>query len=423
MKHPSPGRLAPFQEFAGSEARAGLLLFLSALFAFAWANSPWAAGYLVMKALPVGLSAGGWVPQKTLVMWVNDGLMVLFFFVVGLEIKRELFAGELAIARKAALAVFAAVGGMLLPALIYVAVTRGSEGARGRGIPMATDIAFALGVASLLGSRAPVSLKVLLTALAIVDDIGAVAVIAVFYTSRLDLASLGGAGLVWVLAFLAGRRAVRAPAAYAMLGLLLWYFTLKSGVHATVAGILLAFTVPMTAGIESGAPKRRRNAAASPGARREVQARARQGVGFPDRVRSPLHRFEHALHPWVAYGVMPIFALFNAGVPLSGGVGLTGPVAVGAMLGLFLGKPFGILGCTWIAVRSGLAALPEGLTWKSMLGLGMLAGIGFTMSLFIAALAFGDGPLLAQAKVGVLLASLVSAVAGFLVLFRVRRAP
>jgi len=357
------------------EAKGGVLLFAAALLAFFLSNSPWSQAYFDLQGVYVKLQVGDWVFKKSLLHFVNDFLMAFFFLLVGLELKREILQGELKNPSQAGLAVAAALGGMITPALIYTAFNRGTAGAAGWGVPMATDIAFALGVVSLLGSRVPLSLKVFLTALAIVDDLGAVLVIAVFYTSSLNLTALALAAGVLTLALLAGRLRVRSLAVYGLLGLILWYYVLLSGVHATVAGVLLALAVPL----ESNAKT------------------------------SPLHRLEHILHPYVAYLIMPVFAFFNAGVALAGSQ--LGPVSLGIFAGLVMGKPLGILLFSYLAVRLGLARLPGGVGWRAVAGVGMVAGVGFTMALFIADLAF-DAALLDEAKLGILAASLVAALLG-----------
>ncbi|WP_105317616.1 Na+/H+ antiporter NhaA [Thermus tenuipuniceus] len=391
------------EQFLQSEAKGGILLFGAAILAFLLANSPWAASYFGLREVPVGLRAGSFALEKPLLLWVNDLLMAFFFLLVGLELKRELLAGELGEPRRAGLAVAAALGGMLVPALLYLLLNPSLPEARGWGIPMATDIAFALGVLALV-PRAPLGLKLFLTALAIVDDLGAVLVIALFYTGGLEEPYLLLAGFTLALALLLNRLGVWYLWPFLLLGLPLWYFVLKSGLHATLAGVLLALAVPLRrAGRFAGATR-----AEDPEEREGELEALEEEVG---EVQSPLHRLEHALHPWVAYGVLPVFAFFNAGVDL-GGLQV-GSVALGVALGLLLGKPLGILAFSWLALRLGLGALPEGTNLKSVLGVGFLAGIGFTMALFIAGLAF-SGETLDQAKVGVLGASLMAGVLGFL---------
>jgi len=379
--------LRPVERFLANEAASGVVLIAAAVAAFAWANSPWAGAYERLLHLPAGLRAGPVGLELSLAHWVNDGLMAVFFFVVGLEIKRELLAGELAGRERAALPIVAALGGMVVPAAIYAGLNLGSAGIRGWGVPMATDIAFAVGVLALLGPRVPTALKVLLLALAIVDDLGAVLVIAVFYTSDINLPALGGAALVWLAALAYGRRGGGRPLVFLTLGVLLWCLVHASGVHATVAGVVLALAVPL----------------------------GRTGAGAVER--SPLLSFEHALQPWVAFLVMPVFALVNAGVPVGGAAGgFADPVTLGAFLGLLLGKPLGITLAVAAGGALGLSRLPEGIGWGAVLGVGLLGGIGFTMALFIATLAFGDSAALDQAKIGVLSASVCAATAGWVLL-------
>jgi NhaA family Na+:H+ antiporter len=424
--------LSPFREFFVTESTSGLVLMACTVLALAWANSPWTEFYDRLWAMPFTVGVGESLLSKPLLLWINDGLMAVFFFVAGMEIKRELLVGELASPRKAALPVAAALGGMVLPALLYAAVNAGGPGARGWGVPMATDIAFALGVLSLLGSRAPLYLKIFLTAVAIVDDLGAVLVIAVFYTEAVSWGYMLQAGLV--LAVLAGLNAAgaRSPVSYALLGALLWFLMLKSGVHATVAGVLLALTIPARTVID--APR------FILGARRildrfeeevdqvpkgncvltnEHLAHRLQSLGKATRMaETPLQRLEHALLPWNAYLVMPVFALANAGVALDSGAGaaLSGSVGLGIILGLVIGKPLGVVLMSWLAIRLGLASMPAGGTWRQIAGAGCLAGVGFTMALFVASLAFPDPSALDRAKVAILLASLLSGILGVILL-------
>ncbi len=409
--------LSPFQAFARSESAGGVLLIVAAAVAFAWANSPWAASYFHLLHAPAGLEIGGFALEKHLAHWVNDGLMVVFFLLVGLEIKREVLVGELSTPREAMLPMVAAVGGMAVPALIYAAVNLGSEGLRGWGIPMATDIAFALGVMSLLGDRVPVGLKVFLTALAIVDDLGAVLVIAAFYTDDVALPALGLSLAALVAVWAYGRLGGRSLAVFGAVGVIAWYFMLKSGVHATIAGVLLALAVPMRRAIGPEDFRSDLEALAETGTFEQVEARIERVEELTERAQSPLHRLEHALGPWVAFAILPLFALFNAGVAVGGGASAGGAVALGAALGLLLGKPLGVVGLSWLAVRAGWTELPRGSTWGSLGAVGLLTGIGFTMSLFVAGLAF-DGASLDQAKIGVLGGSVVAAVAGLALLAR-----
>jgi Na+:H+ antiporter, NhaA family len=410
----------PAQEFIRTESASGVLLIAAAALAFAWANSPWATSYFAVREIPLSVGFGAWSLEKPLLLWVNDLLMAVFFFVIGLEIKREIQVGELAGWQRASLPAAGALGGMLVPALIYVGFNPAEPALRGWGVPMATDIAFALGVLALLGQRVPLSLKVFLLALAIVDDLGAVLVIALFYTADVNGTSLLISLLVWGGALAYGRAHGEKPLVFALLGLVIWYFMLKSGVHATIAGVLMALAVPL------------RHKVSTQVLQNELRALARESGGFEqvemaigrlaevlDKAHSPLHRMEHALAPYVAFLVMPVFAFFNAGVAVGGGEGgLIGAVSLGAFVGLVLGKPIGVAGFVFIAVMSGLTRLPAGATWSAMVGIGLLAGIGFTMSLFIANLAFADQALLNQAKIGVLSASVIASLAGLAFLSR-----
>jgi Na+:H+ antiporter, NhaA family len=387
----------PFQEFARMEASGGILLIGCMLVALAWANSPWSDSYFHLWHTDPTFGFAGGLLAKPLHFWINDGLMALFFLLVGLEIKRETLVGELASFQKAALPIAAALGGMIVPAGFYALFNQGGPGAAGWGIPMATDIAFALGVLALLGDRVPVSLKVFLAALAIADDIGAVLVIAFFYTAQISWISLGVGGLFFVALIATNRAGARHPLIYTVLGLGLWLVFLESGIHATVAGVLLATTIP---------------------------ARERAGSSaFPARGESPMLRFEHALMPWNKYVIMPVFALANAGVVLGAGAArsLVDPISLGVICGLVLGKPIGIVLFSWLATRTRVAARLDGIGWRQVLGVGMLGGIGFTMSLFIANLAFGATPALETAKVGILAASVTSALAGAIVLVKTVR--
>ena len=408
--------LTPFQTFFRSESAGGVILIAAAVVAFLWANSPFAPSYQALKEAPFGIGLGGWGLEKPLLLWVNDGLMALFFLLVGLEIKRELLVGELKEPRAAALPIAAAVGGMAVPAGIYVALNWGGEGMSGWAIPMATDIAFALGVMALLGKRVPLGLKVALTALAIVDDLGAVLVIALFYTANLKPGYLGLALALWVAALLYGRLGGRRLTVFAVLGIVLWYGMLKSGVHATVAGVLLAFTLPMSRRLEPGEVKRHLADLFRGGDFEEQEVELEHLEDLVEGAQSPLHELEHSLLPWSAFFIMPVFALFNAGFRLSPEASFAAPVTLGAFLGLVLGKPLGVVLFSWLAVASGRAALPGGVGWTAVTGMGLLAGIGFTMSLFIAALGFPDPVLLDQAKLGVLSASVAAAVVGLVAL-------
>ena len=410
------------------EASGGILLLICAAVALVWANSPWAASYFELWQTIVTAGAGSLVISKPLLLWINDGLMAIFFFVVGLEIKREVLVGELSSPRQAALPLVAAVGGMVVPAGFYVAFNAGADTISGWGVPMATDIAFALGVLALLGSRAPLALKIFLTALAIVDDLGAVLVIALFYTAEISWGSLlVGAGFLVAL-IAANRFGIRRTAVYVVLGLGLWVAFLKSGVHATIAGVLLALTIPARRRIDtSGFRDRAEELVAlfardvKPGST-EPTTDQRDAIHALEEacehVETPLSRMEHALHGWVAFGIMPVFALANAGVAFGDGLGAAfgTSVTLGVLFGLFLGKQVGVLFFSWLAVRAGWAVMPSGITWRQIYGVSCLTGIGFTMALFIANLAFSDAAVLDQAKIGIFAASLLAGVLGWALL-------
>ncbi|MGC9328431.1 MAG: Na+/H+ antiporter NhaA, partial [Candidatus Hinthialibacter sp.] len=335
-------------------------------------------------------------------------------------IKREILVGELSRPKDAALSVFAAVGGMAIPALIYTSLNWNGEGLSGWGIPMATDIAFALGVLSLLGNRVPLSLKVFLTALAIVDDLGAVAVIAVFYTAHLQISYLLYSFVFLAAAFVFARAGGRRLSIFLLIGVAAWYFMLKSGVHATVAGVLLAFAVPMSRKLDPRLADAEMKQIVQQGSFEEIEVKVEHLEKVLHQAHSPLHRLEHALQPWTVYFVMPVFAFFNAGVMLAGSDQFVTPVAMGCLMGLLLGKPIGVFVLSWAAVKLGFASLPQGVRWPQIFAVGVLAGIGFTMSFFIAGLAFDGVQLLDQSKIGVLSASILAAVAGLLVLYLAR---
>ena len=419
----------PFQAFADKASSGGILLIAATVVALVWANSPWGDTYsdLWQTKLTVGLE--GFSLTKDLTHWINDGLMAVFFLVVGLEIKREILVGELSSPRRAALPIAAALGGAVVPAVIYVAINAGTEGASGWGIPMATDIAFALGVLALLGERAPIGLKVFLTALAIVDDIVAVTVIALFYTSDISWTALAVGAAFLVALVGANVTGVGKPLVYGLLGIGLWLAFLKSGVHATIAGVLLAMTVPASSFIDTGEFLKRSRGlldhferAGERGdhvlANEERQAVLHALNDTTEELEPPLQEMEHALHPWVVFAIMPLFALVNAGVPLGGDLfeTLTSTVALGIVAGLVVGKQLGITLFAWLAVKSGLSELPEGVTWRHVYGAGWLAGIGFTMSLFISDLAFADSTFLNTAKLGILAASLIAGLVGWTIL-------
>jgi NhaA family Na+:H+ antiporter len=412
-------------QFVRAEASGGVVLLVCTFAALVWANSPWAYAYHAFWDTPVMLGSADYLLSKPIRDWVNEGLMTLFFVVAGLEIKRELLVGELSSPGQAVLPLVAALGGMLVPAGIYAILNAGTDFARGWGIPMATDIAFALGVLSLLGRSVPVSLKVFLVSLAIVDDIGAVLVIALFYSHDLVPAYLLGAGGFLLALVLVNRAGIRETGFYMVLGTGLWLTVLQSGLHGTIAGVLLAFTVPAS----SHMPPRRFLASGralvdefGQAARQngdvlanERQHEALQALKDASRkAETTLQRMENGLHPWVIFVIVPLFALANAGVSI--GADLTDamqhPVAAGVFLGLVAGKLTGILVFSRLAVGLGLAKLPEEVRWRDVVGVGTLAGTGFTMALFIAELAFHGTATLDTAKLAILLASVTSAAIG-----------
>lgn len=376
--------------FLRSEALGGYVLMAAALAALIIANSPAAPAYFSVLDTKLGFQLGPVLLRETVLHWINDGLMAVFFLLVGLEIKREVLDGQLRGVARIVLPGIAAVGGMAVPALIYVLINMGSpDTLRGWAIPAATDIAFALGILALLGSRVPTSLKIFLTALAILDDLGAIVIIALFYTSQLKLFALLMAGALLGCLFCLNRAGVTRLSPYLLIGAVLWYFVLKSGVHATLAGVALALTIPLRP----------------------------RTTGKPD-AHSPLHDLEHALHKWVALLIVPIFGFANAGVSFEG-MGLASlaqPVPMGVALGLFLGKQLGVFGFAWLAIKAGIASLPRHATFMQVYGVSLLCGIGFTMSLFIGALAFTDAATVDATKIGVLAGSAASAVIGFLLL-------
>jgi NhaA family Na+:H+ antiporter len=421
LEQPTPvGRwVRTVARFFQVEAAGGLVLLACVVVALVLANSPWSDDFTGLWETHARVGVGDFGLDKSLLHWINDGLMTIFFFVVGLEIKRELVAGELRDPRKVMLPVVAALGGMFVPAVVYallMLVQGAPEGGRGWAIPTATDIAFVVGFLALFGPRVPAGLKILLLSLAIVDDLGAVVVIAVVYTADLVLPALGLAALGLGAVVVCRRFAVRSGAVYTALGVAVWLAFLKSGVHPTVAGVLLGLLTP---------------ARPSLGARIQLAALAElskraggdPGAGPPQHdAHSPLEQLEETLHPWVAFAIVPLFALANAGIEVQM-ADLSCPVALAVMSGLTLGKPLGIALASWLAVKAGVAQLPEGVNWKILLGAGCLGGIGFTMSLFIAGLAL-HGHLLEESKVGTFTGSAISAALGsLLLLWFLPRAP
>lgn len=409
----------PLARFLEIESASGFVLVTCTIAALAIANSPWAEAYDHFWHTHLSIQWGSWTLEHSLAHWVNDGLMTLFFFIVGLEIKRELVSGELRELRKAALPGIAALGGMLVPAAIYWSLRHGQEGEAGWGIPMATDIAFVVGMLAILGRRVPIGLKIMLLALAIVDDIGAVLVIALFYSSSIAVAWLAWAGLGLLITLVLRYIGVRSIGVYLLVGIGIWLACLYSGIHPTVAGVILGLMTPAQAWVRptlvydiatqavAALREHSNHAPEHRTALRNLRAVAREAD-------SPLERLESNLHVWIAFVVMPLFALANAGVKLELGA-LNDPIAWSVAAGLVIGKPLGIFVFCWLAVKVGLAQLPAGMNWSTMLGAGCLAGIGFTMSLFIANLALDEAHL-AAGKVGTLGGSVISAALGFVLL-------
>ena len=377
--------VSPIKQFIGDSRAVGITLIACTILSLVLSNSSWSDTYIAFWLKEIHFPISEIVMPHTILHVINDGLMAIFFFLVGMEIKRELVSGELSSFKKSLMPILGAVGGMVAPALIYLAWCGGTEYSSGWGVPMATDIAFSLGVLSLLGRRAPLSVRIFLTALAIIDDLGAIVAIALFYTSSVDMVNLGIGGLVFALLILLNRLKVNMLPIYFVLGALLWYFVFNSGVHATIAGVLLAFAIPVR----------------------------------------KIDKLEHKLHDPVSFIVLPLFALANTAIifPSDLSVVLTSKVNYGIMLGLVLGKPIGIFLMCWMAVKLRIATLPLSMGWNQLLGVGLIAGIGFTMSIFIATLAFGDEETQVISKVAIMGASLISAVGGFLYLYLQRKRP
>jgi NhaA family Na+:H+ antiporter len=416
--------LSPLERFVRRSVAGGLVLIAATALTLVLANSPAADLWRALWEHPLTIGA----LEHTVAEWVNDALMAVFFLVVGLELKREIMVGELASLRDAALPVVAAVGGMVVPAAIYLAINPGGAAARGWGVPMATDIAFAIGVAALLGERVPRPLIVFLTALAIADDLGAVIAIAVAYTSDLDVGALAKAAGVLALLVVLNRGGVRNPLPYAALGVVLWYFVLHSGVHATMAGVLLALVIPVRPACTTEVFERRMrdllgafrehaenpHTPSDPLASHELASIAAAVERGAKAVQSPLHRLEIGLGPWVGFGVLPLFALANAAIDfrdMDVATSVSSPITIGIAVALPLGKVIGIAGAAYVAVRLGWGRLPTGVGWRQVIGVAWLGGIGFTMSLFIGGLAF-DARTAELAKLGILGGSLASALIG-----------
>ena len=387
-------QLSGLKKLLHHEAAGGVLLLLAAILAMVLDNSSLSPLYDALLKTPVTIRVGALDLDKPLLLWINDGLMAIFFFLVGLEIKKEMLAGALSSPSQAALPIIGAIGGMAAPAVVYALINfSDADALRGWAIPAATDIAFAVGVLALLGSRVPLALKVFLLALAIIDDLGAIVIIAIFYTSKLSLVALGLAAAGIVALALLNRSGVTRLAPYVLIGLFIWVCVLKSGVHATLAGVVVALAIPLRA--EGRAPY------------------------------SPLESVQHDLHPWVTFLIAPLFAFANAGVSLEGFTlaKLFAPIPLGIALGLFVGKQLGIFGACYLAIKAGIARMPEGANWQQLYAVAIIAGIGFTMSLFIGMLAFDDPAAAADVRIGVLSGSLMSAVIGYVLLRRATARP
>ncbi len=431
-EHASLSRwLLPAQRVIHNEVVAGITLLIAASLALLWANSPWKDSYQDLVSLPLGFQAGSFEFSLDLRHWVNDGLMVVFFFLVGLEIKRECVHGELAEWRVAIFPVAAAAGGMIVPALIYWVLNHGQETAVGWGIPIPTDIAFALGVLALLGSRIPVQLRLFLLTLAIADDIGAILVIATFYVQHISWLALSGA--IAILGFIVGMRwiGLRTVGLFVVVGAIFWLAVQRSGIHPTIAGVILGLLTPSSAWFSHSTFSDRMTPLLQRFTRTGGKADAESSAAMLGRIETlaqetePLvERLQRVVYPWVTFGVLPLFALVNCGVSFSmQGLqdSLFSPVTQGILFGLVLGKPLGVLGGSWLIVRSRIARLPAPLTWHHLWGVGALAGIGFTVSLFVTGLAFDSGNQAEQAKIGILSASVLAGSLGYCMLIVMNR--
>jgi Na+:H+ antiporter, NhaA family len=413
--------LKPLHNFLHVEAASGVVLLVCAVVALVAANSAFSERYLSIWKIPIGISVGDFQLKYALKHWINDGLMAIFFFVVGLEVKREIALGELRELRRAALPLVAAVGGMVTPAAMYLALQLGATGERGWGIPMATDIAFVVGCIAILGRRVPASLRVILLSLAIVDDIGAILVIALGYTESIHWSWLAAGILGIVCVVLMQRLGVRSMGTYTAIGVVTWLGFHESGIHATIAGVVFGLLTPANPYFGRSVAGRLLSEASEVlhgDTMDEQSIRAQEVRQYGQLTReliSPLEYLIYVLHPWVAFLIMPIFALANAGVPFKT-ADIASPVAIAVILGLAIGKPVGVVLLSWLSIKLGLAKLPEDVNWRHLIGGGFLAGIGFTMALFIAGLAFSDETLLRPAKVGVLLGSVASACIGVAIL-------
>ena len=417
----------PFEHFLHAQTTTGLVLMFMTVVALILANSPLAEGYLNFFHMKIDLTVGSWQLSHSIHHWINDGLMAIFFFIIGLEIKREILVGELSNMKVAMLPILAAVGGMVFPALIFLSINSGGEGAVGWGIPMATDIAFAISALVLLGKRVPTTLVTFLVALAIVDDLGAVLVIAIFYTDQIHMLPLGLAGISFLIMVIFNRVGIHMILPYFVIGLFMWFFMLESGVHATIAGVIAAMAIPSKPKLipQNFARKTKellsrfdKSPVTEDHTLHEDQKAILQNIKDKiDSVGTPAARLEHDLHLLVALVIIPLFALANAGIAIdfsSLSTTIMEPVSSGIIAGLIFGKVIGIFGVSWLAIKLKIAQLPKGSTMSQIFGVAFLGGIGFTMSIFVADLAFINSPeLIFQAKVGILAASLFAGLFGF----------
>lgn len=433
-KSPFEKIIAPVSRFIHLEYTGGIVLFLSVIVAIIWANSPFHESYHHLWDIKFSIGFDDYVLNKPLHIWINDGLMALFFFVIGLELKREFMEGELSTLKKASLPMMAALGGMLVPAAIFFMINKGMASEHGWGIPMATDIAFALALLSMAGKHIPGSVKVFLSALAVADDLGAVLVIAFFYTSNLNFVPLGIAA-IFLLVLIAGNKlGIRSTAFYLLIGIAVWVGFLLSGVHATIAGVLVAFTIPAVTKINENSFSENLRKLSNDFEQEipnsgllttsEQHRTIEQVKSLTLAAETPLQKIEYALHPWVAFVIMPLFALANAGIIIGTDFfsALINPVSIGVISGLILGKFAGVLLFTWLMVKTGLAQLPDQANWKHITGVALLAGVGFTMSLFISNLAFDQAEFIEQAKYGILIASLIAGISGITLLKSFKKA-
>lgn len=419
--------LSPFQKFVKIESFSGILLFGATVIAMVWANSNFSESYQALWQYDIGISADNFELTKPLILWINDGLMAVFFFLIGLEIKRELLIGELNSLRKATFPLFAAVGGMLFPLVVFLALNKAPETANGWGIPMATDIAFTLAILKILGKRVPLSLKIFLTAFAIVDDLGAVLVIAIFYSSGIDWLLVLYAMVPLAFLFFLSNRGIYSKYLWISIAVIIWFLFLKSGIHPTIAGVLMAFTIPIRQKIEmedftdslANIAQRFNQTERDylPILSMEQMEQMDDLEDLAEKFNSPLQRLEHGLHGWVAYFIMPIFALANAGVVFRSDMDLDIPLIVNIAFALFLGKGIGIALMSFLSVKLKLATLPNGIKFRQIIGVAILAGVGFTMSIFVANLAFtGNSVFIDSSKVGILIGSVVSGIVGYIIL-------